>query len=235
MTVKQLDATQIVADTLISITQVISQSLSVQQSLQVDCTNKAPCVVCLQLQAANPLVQCDVLCQCNVSDVDLSQSVTCDFKAIQETTVDVFQSTFMNNLYLASLTGGVNISNLDVNQSVLTTNVTNVFTQLRSDNFQSSIEAVSLNQDVRLIGPGSITALSMQQITSVVMSSLQQLTSVSEVLNQLQTTLIAISSQTTMSAINQVIAIFLMIITVVIVLAITVFTCQNILSLLGNL
>lgn len=235
MTVQQLDATRIVADTLISITQVISQSLSVQQSLQVDCTNKAACVVCLQLKAANPLVQCDILCQCNVSDVDLSQSVTCSFKSIQKASVDVFQQTFLNNLFLASLSKGVNISNLDVKQTVLMNNVTNVFTLLQSDQFQSSIQAVSLDQDVRLIGPGSITALSMQQITNVVMSSLQQSTDVSAALNDLQNTLIALSSQTTMSAINQVIAIFLMIITVIIVLLITVFTCENILSLLGNL
>jgi hypothetical protein len=77
--------------------------------------------------------------------------------------------------------------------------------------------------------------INMQQISKVVMNSLQQSSDLSSVLTDLQTTMIAITSEIAMSAIDQLIAIFLMIISVLLILLLTIFTCQNILSLLTAL
>lgn len=235
MSFQQLDATQIVSDTLISTTQVISQSLAAQQKLEVDCQDKAPCQACQTLQSKYSAVDCTVLCQCTVADVDMSQSITCDFTAIATMDQKVFNDTFLNNLYLASLNKGVSISNLSVKTDVLMQNLENVLTTMQSTNFQSSIQSLVANQDVRLIGPGTIMGVNMQQISKVVMNSLQESSDLSSVLTDLQTTMIAICSEITMSAIDQLIAIFLMIISVLLILLLTIFTCQNILSLLTAL
>jgi hypothetical protein len=251
VTTDQLDVNEVVSNTLISVSQVITQAIGATQLINVQCTkNQKNCNDCVQFWAKkyksenrDPLAQaieetCKYACNCSMSDIDLSQKISCDFKNWQSscTAVD-FYNSFMSNLYLSAYQRQETLPGLNDDNKIkaVQEKVSQVYNELTSSTFQSALTSLQATQVVTLKGPGVLTGVNMQQMVKVVSNVLQSSTTVSKLLNELQELMISLTTQVVNAAINQLIASFIMIGLIVVVLFILYIICSNVFLLIPSL
>lgn len=251
MSSKQIDVNKVISNTIIAVTQVITQTAQASQLINLNCTtNQDNCNTCIRQWVekykeagqdpltANIESACSYVCNCSMQDIDLSQKITCNFTALQNSIDEnTFFNSFKDNLELTMyqednyLPGLGSPANVDAVQK----KVNAVFSELKSNTFQSALQALQATQIVSLEGPGSITSVSMSQMVNVISNSTQSNEQVSTAINELQNALLTMTSAVADAGLTQLIASLLMILAIIIIVIVLIFTCQNFLLLIPSL
>jgi hypothetical protein len=247
----QININKIVSDTLIAVTQVITQGAEAYQLISVNCTdNQTLCTECvsrwatlykkegLDPKAMQIQETCKYVCNCEVNDVNLSQQIVCDFSAYQDNvSSQEFFDSFMSNLYLESYSNNVSLPGLGLesNMEILQKQVSSIFSKLQQDSVQESLQALKTVQLIDLTGAGSVTGVNMTQMVTMVSSVLQTNETIIKEINTLESILLSLTTQITMAGIEQLITSILMIFAVIIILIVMYFIAQNLIQMIPAL
>ena len=247
----QIDVNQLISNTLIAVTQNITQSTYASQLINVNCTtNQQDCNACIafwvnRYKTANQspdndkiAENCKYICNCSLTDVDLTQTVKCNFKSFATVvTENNFFNSFKSNLYIQMNQTDSYIPAIDSssNMDSIQKKVNSIHSALSSDTFQATLQSLQTTQSLSLDGPGSITAVSMSQMVDVVSNALQSNETVNTAINELRDELISMGLQVVNAGLNQLIASILMILAIIVIFIVLFFICQNVITLIPSL
>ena len=251
MSAQQIDVNEIISNTIISVTQNISQTVSASQVLSVNCTkNQQDCNDCVKwwvnkYKEANrdPIdaviaKNCKYACECSVTNLNMSQAITCNFGALVSTvSQNTFFDSFKSNLYIYMHQRDSYIPGLGspANMEVVQKKVNAVFSELKDDKFQQILQSLETSQIVEIEGPSSVTKVTMKQMVNIVSNATQGSQSVNAAINDLESTLMTMTKQVIDAGLNQLIASLLMIIAIIVIFIILFFICQNVITLIPSL
>lgn len=236
MATSVLDVNRAIADSLVNVSQSASQGIQAGQIVDVQCDANARsdrCISCVntwRMRLPNlPLdaIQdtCAFACSCNISDVDLGQVITANFSALLRTNVEQeFWLSFIDNLSLQASRDNLSLGGLNLTPDCKGTDgepdetcmtvrkmVNAIYARMTSDTVQQALQSLSATQIIRLQGPGSITAVSMQQMINMVSAALQTDAVTRSLINDLQTTIIQ-DTQQVLTGTQQIIIILVVVI-----------------------
>lgn len=205
-TLTSLNITRVLADTIVSMTQDISQGIQASQIVSLNCHNtrdpKLPnqpsfqerCAQCVEFWTSRERAAgvtkpdqaeisqtCKYVCSCRIQDVNLRQVVAVNFRSLQETNrQQEFFATFIDNLVLEASAEGVHGLPDPAKIDAVQKKVNEVYELLVSDTVQQSLQSLEAVQVLRLRGPGLISAVDMNQMINMVSTVLQSITFVTE-------------------------------------------------------
>jgi hypothetical protein len=208
-------STQAIVDAYISMAQDLDQAAQVSQILSVNCSSLAKsggCLDCQQLWAAkfkndpssipaggeDEFVEkeCASLCTCNASNINTTQNVNINWQIFANNSTSAsFKNRVINNINQSSSTSstGAVIPNTSEN---LTNAIDGVYTSLKSKTMQTSLQQLQEQQTVSLVGAGSIANVTMKQAQTYVASAILSNSVTASLLSQVETTILAITTQT---------------------------------------
>jgi hypothetical protein len=208
-------STQAVVDAYISMAQDLDQSAQVLQILSVNCSSLAKsggCLKCEEIWATkfkndpssipsggeDEFVQkeCASLCTCNASNINLSQNVNINWQIFANNSTSAsFKNRVVNNINQSTSTSstGAIIPNTSKN---LTNSIDQVYTRLKSTTMQKSLQQLQQQQTVSLVGAGSIANVTMNQAQTYVAAAILSDSVTASLLSQVETTILAITTQT---------------------------------------
>jgi hypothetical protein len=211
MTVGRALSRELVARTLVSLTQDISQGLSIKKIINVNCNIPGQQTVCLEciefhkqeqelLNATIDMTDirqaCTYACDCTVSNVNMTSAVSCDFSSMLSGTItsDQVQSTLETVWQMMSIEDKLPVVDMDNASKVLQTTATKIIDICRSDTFQASVHDLKAKQYVLLRGVGTIHGVTIQEAIHVVEQIIETNQSASSMVDELNTGMITIVS-----------------------------------------
>ena len=212
MSVNRNLSRELVARTLVSLTQDISQGLSIKKIISVNCDIPGQKNVCLECIAFHRREQelfnstidmayiteaCTFACECNVSNVDMTSSVTCDFSSMLSGTItsDQVQSTLETVWQMMSIEDKLPVVDMNNAKTVLQETSVKIIDICKSNTFQASVQDLKAKQYVALIGVGTIHGLTIQEAIHVVEQIIEANQAASAMVTELNIGMITIVSQ----------------------------------------
>lgn len=240
-------STTAVAEAYLSVVQDISQGLSAEQVVAIFCDDpkaKELCNTCVARWAeyreknrTNMSLEdleklCDPLCNCKMSNIKLGQQISVNLSTFMEnTTADSFSNTVMESLaQKASQQGGGFFEIGDRTSNTIET-ITKLYSEMRSDTFQSSMEDLRAMQTVVLSGPGNVFSVDMTQTLDYVSAILQSNSGTSSILQELSVNILQLSTQVANAGLAQLIAWIVRIVVLIIILTVLFYAINLILQI----
>ena len=212
MSVSRDVSRELVARTLVSLTQDISQGLSVKKIISVNCNipgQKTVCQDCIEFhqreqELFNATIDmeyikqaCTFACNCSVSDVDMTSSVSCDFQSMVSGTVtsNQVQSSLETVWQMMSIEDKLPIVDMDNTSKLLQETSVKTIDICKSDTVQASVQDLKAKQYVALLGVGTIHGVTIQEIIHVVSQIIETNQEASSMITDLNIGMITIVSQ----------------------------------------
>lgn len=242
----QVNVAKVLADTIISVTQDLTQGTSATQIVSIDCSsdnegwNRAKaCTDCIAFWTNRSKYngdnqseeQCNFVCSCEIDDINLQQQITCNFVALQTTVNETtFFESFMSNLYLRAERKELYLPGIESSDSInsLSASITSIYNKLRQQTMQSALQSLATVQVVTLKGPGLITGVNMKQMVDMVSNVLQSSAVLTEDITNIESDLLSLTTLISLAAIEQLIVSIVMILAVMILIIALVFLIKMI-------
>lgn len=191
------------ARTLVSLTQDISQGLTIKKIVSVNCDipeQQKVCLDCIEfhkqeqelfnatIDMASIEQACTYACGCNVSDINMTSTVSCDFSSLLSGTItsDQVRSTMETVWQMMSIEEKVPTIDMEKARAVLQNTSTKMLSICRSDTFQSSVQDLKAKQYVVLRGKGTIHGVTIQEAIHVVEQIIETNEAATVMVNDLQ-------------------------------------------------
>jgi len=188
--------TNAVAIAYLSITQDITQGILSNQILQVNCNNtqaKEYCLECtnywLDYNKNNPNNKlsteqinsaCDVICTCNLDNITMDQQITVDFTSYLVANSEHFEKLVLDNIAQQAVANDTTVS-LGVSKST----INDLYTAIRSNTTQESLQGLETLQIISLSGPGSLVHVDMKSAINYVSNVLITNTETRDIMKKL--------------------------------------------------
>lgn len=225
---------QSVAEVYLAICQDIAQGASAQQNIVVNCSDINSKNLCLECVTRNKNMNktpqqvgqaCTMLCNCNVSNVNLSQNIVYNSRLFMEyTNVADFANMVYNNIAQRADRAQTGITLVSDKLTNANETITRLFTSMKSKSFQQAMENIQQLQTVSLSGPGNIYAVNMKQAVKFVSTILQTNSQTSSIITDLQSNILQLSTQITAAGFDQLIRIIIRIVMAIIILMLLFYT-----------
>lgn len=231
---KKIKAGQVVAEAYLYVTQDISQGVNSSQIVSIDCLNDKEvaqkCLDCGKAVAdmvyekggtqeeadAEVKKLCIEPCQCNMEDINLTQTITVNFDAINGANAkQLFTQSVENSIYNEAnqQTKGLTFGNRDK----VVSNISNqIFEKLKLSNVSTSLQQLKNIQVISLKSPGNLTAVNAKQAIDYVSTVLQSSSETSNLITQLETEILNASAQVTKTGLKQLAVLMVLIFMVII-------------------
>lgn len=200
-------ATNVVTDVFIDITQNISQGLSSSQNLNVDCNsngsgqNCLDCIKAWKKVSNNPNIAekvCNSVCGCTVKNINMDQNIILDLQVWQEyKNKDEFIKKINDSINQSAYSSGQSLYSIGDRQSNISNVLNNLYTSMKSDTFMNAIQSVKTLQIISLEGSGSIVNVNLNDFMEYFGQILQTNDSTSSVINQLDLSMIELTTKVT--------------------------------------
>jgi hypothetical protein len=239
---QQVDVCTLISDTIVSVTQDISQGLQASQIISVDCSQSDKSDVCLDcVQTLSDLQknqgedvdqtwiqeQCKSTCICEVSEADINAHISCNFSALLDKNMEAkFVTAFKNNMYLDAQQKNSSFPGMASNQEVLDVSISKVFQKLNSETIQTSLQSIQTLQNINLKGPGEVKAINLSLMVTMVSTVILKSSEMQESLNDLTTIITTKIMQTTQSGFSYLILRMIQILVIVVLGAMFGFIIQ---------
>lgn len=226
-----------VTDAYISISQDFSQSAEIGQVISVNCTEgkkAGGCLACetrwkglidknpsaIPSEGADKFIEksCSYMCDCNLSDIDLSQRININWKIFAEaSTSDKFQTLVKDSLaqQAKAKSKPLNFGNKESNINKV---INNVYTHLKSDTMQKALQALQDQQQLIFSGAGSLASVTMTQASNYIANTLLLDSQMTDLLTEMETNVLQASTEVTNAGLAELALLLLRIIAFVIVL-----------------
>lgn len=204
-----IDTTRVVVQTILNISQDISQGVTSQQLINVNCGKKSDtCNKCIMTAKKYGLGTGDYsdicgICFCTLENVNLSNIITVDFEALQLSTQENFNQQIVNSItqqlasqkkYYNSSAGGKDPLTL------LNDSSKNVWKAVQDNSFMESLQELKAFQVVSLENPNtSLINVDMELAINFISNILQSNKETSSAIDTLNSQIIQISNQSSMS------------------------------------
>ena len=249
MSNKSYSTTKVVTDAYLAVTQNLSQSLEAQQLLALRCDSPekaSNCEKCLTWwdqhrgnfnkspkQAWPDFVNgmCAPVCNCHVNDLTMGQTITINFSSFLKSGA---QKQFFNQIknslaQKASQNGG----GLPSDQTSNISDTSNdLYTAMRNETFQSSLQGLSAMQVVSVQGPSSVVTVNLTQAIDFISNMIESNSVVNNAVNNLDNKILEISSRITTGSMNEIIEWIIQIVLFVIILVVLFFSIDLIIDTL---
>lgn len=233
---ESISSSKIVAEAYLYVCQTASQGVYNSQIVSIDCNdndvNKA-CIDCIALMhnlgtqrnlseseiKKNIEDNCNIACNCNLSNVDLKQIISVDFSIFQQSkSAENFSTAIKNVLFnkVYQENGALATDNMVQNINKISSEL---YQRMNTSSFQNAIQSLS-NMQFLQVKYGSASYIEMQQAINVISEILQSSVQTSDIVNNLQTEIITASSQMIKAGFNELIVLIMLIIAIVLVIAI---------------
>jgi hypothetical protein len=243
------DASYIVTDALLAITQSIGQNYVSDQIVSIECNNDPSsnyCVNCINgvkniLKDPKDIEEvCSMSCKCNVDNIKLSSQINLNMDAFFSSDVkEDFRNQVMNSISQRAESSKTDIFGVIDNRNTnLVENIDKIYASMRTGSFQSDMSLMKTLQTVILKNPGSAVNIDMTQVSNFISKIIKTNKDTSQTLNDLQTSIIQITTQITNAGISQLIIWMvrcILIVFVIIVLAYGINVVFQIYSLYVNI
>lgn len=221
--VNNISITKAVAESYLNITQDIAQGTYNTQVVGIDCTQAQDvCLQCIQgikdafdkaksnIPNSDITEMCHGVCTCDIHDIKLDQQISVNFSAFQKlATFESFKTGIMNSIYTQAKQsgGGINFYgiNSDDTTTILNKSIQNIYSSVQQDSFQSIIQSLKTLQNVELSGAGEIANVDMVIAVDFISKIVQNDSSMSQDIQQLESAILSASTQVTQSGLAQVI------------------------------
>lgn len=202
---------QAISEAYLSITQDVSQGVYALQLVSLDCGGKTGenCLNCIssikELKDKTSDI-CKPVCECSISNIDLSQQISVNFSSFMESKDSKdFQNNLLNSIYIQAQQTK-NPLNFDNKMTDITTNVNKIYTEMRTEKFQSSIQSLRTMQIVSLRGAGNISTVNTKLAINFISDILLNNSTISKAATDLTNTIVNSTYQAANAGINQVIS-----------------------------
>ena len=223
-----VDVINIVAQTVISTTQIVAQGLSAYQIISVTCDIET-CDKCKKDH--EEIVQiCDHICNCKLQNIDLKQHMKCNFSNLLLIENDVFVNTFIDNLCVAISEKQQHVDTTELKE-LHTKTITNIFTELQSNSMQTALQSLAVTQVITLKSGGIITGVNMVTMVDMVSTILMRSENITKLTTKLTVDLETII-KIVQAGLNQVIIAIIEIICCVAIITIFIY-CISLMFQLG--
>jgi hypothetical protein len=140
---------------------------------------------------------CTFACGCNVSDITLDSSVSCDFSSLMSATVTSAQtqSTLETVWQMMSIEDKLPVIDMANSASVFESTSTTLLDICRSDTFQVSVQDLKATQYVALRGVGTIHGVTIREAIHAVEDIIQSNQAASNMVTDFHTEMLTIVSQ----------------------------------------
>ena len=201
--------TNAVADAYISITENINQTFTDIQSIGVNCDN-SEYNNCLKNVSVNipDIKQATNLCnliECKIGQIKMDQRVNLNMNSF--TTVD-FQQEFIEKVknslaqQAQQQDSALSFSNSTTN---IDTTLTNLYTKIKSKDFQDQISQLNNQQNMFLLGGGHILNADLSQVTEYISNQVQIFPSIQTELKDLESNILQESMEISEAGLNELI------------------------------
>lgn len=244
---ESISSSKIVAEAYLYVCQTSSQGVYNNQIVSVNCDDNvvnSACTDCISLMynlgtqrnlseseiKKNIEDNCNIACNCNLSNVNLKQIISVDFSIFQESkSAETFSTAIKNVLFnkVYQENGALSTNNMVQNIDKISTEL---YQRMNTSSFQNAIQSLS-NMQFLQVKYGTASYVEMQQAINVISEILQSSVQTSDIINNLQTEIISASSQMIKAGFNELIVIIILIIAIVFVIAIFGFVINLFLQL----
>jgi len=249
MTTKPINVVNVVARSIINITQDITQGTLNEQIVSVDCTSgKDVCQQCLgmyiDLYNLDPLTdtsdrmrrikddECAFACQCSVENVNLTQIIKLDFKTnLKASNLENFKKQLWNELYVSAKQSMVGFQPSSASTTSVNKSITNLYTKLQTDEMQIALASIKTAQTVSFKGPGLITNVSMDMCVDYVAQALLTNDSITSDISDIKNEIMVMSSEVIKSGLGTLITIMIQLFAVVVGIIALLFLINRVVNL----
>jgi hypothetical protein len=222
-----------IAKAYLSIVQTASKSSNVTQILDINCSssNNESCLNCYkemkQLNLGNDAIStiCKNLCECNISNIDISQNVSIDFKSFQDSkSAQTFKNEIMNNMFLEAKKEGTSLffDPEGSRQTTINNSIDNLYTNMITNDFSSAVQS-SLNQQIVKIKANNVYNISLDSLSNITSIVIQNSESINESLNKLVSDITVLNTQILKQGLSEIIKIFVRIIIILVIIIFIIF------------
>ena len=240
-----INVTKVLSRTFLGIHQNVAQGADSTQIMNIDCSDSSTsskCVKCIKktgdlfnepLKHTDEIERlCGFVCDCNVSNINMSQIIRLDLKTTMKTVnTTKFQNRFLSELYYEANQKQVGLFSLKSNLKALNISVSKIYTKMYTKEFMTAIKAVSTLQTLDFKGPGTLTNVDMTILVDFVAVSIQKFETLQSDLVTLVTLITTITTQIVEAGLAQVILRIIQIILVVVIVLLALYCSQLFFSL----
>lgn len=193
-TVDRRTTREMVARTIVSYTQDITQGISAKKIISIDCERKNgdasdrtdSCTKCIKIRKmiqesegdidlAAITSACAFACTCTIADVNQSSNITCNFKVFtgivsKKDAQARLRSTLESVWRIMAVEKKVPLLDFskESNVSMLSDSATSILEECASDKFQKTVQSLGTSQIVQLNSPGLIRGINLTQVVDMV-------------------------------------------------------------------
>lgn len=215
--VKNIEITNIlqaISEAYLSITQDVSQGVYALQMVSLDCGGETSenCLSCIsstkKLTNDSKIISdtCKPVCDCSISNIDLSQQISVNFSSFMENSSEAdFQSKLLNSIYIQAQQTN-NPLNFQNKMTEITNNINIIYNEMRTESFQNSIQSLKSTQIVSLKGAGNITTVNQQFAIDFISNILMSNSTISKAASELTNSVINSTYQVINAGLNKLIS-----------------------------
>jgi hypothetical protein len=243
-------ATKAVTSAYIALAQDLAQSVNVYQIASVDCSSGAKgdgCLTCEKYwgdfyiknpkqndSTSNVTNECKQLCDCDMTDVNMSQNINVNFSTFANTSTKADFATQINNSIAQQTKQKGSTLTMIGDTSKNITNISNsIYDTLKTSAVQSSLQKLQDQQVVTLVGAGSSATVSLTQANKFVASVLMNNSQTSSMISKLDNEILQMSTQVASAGLAQLAMWVVRLIALVVILVFLLYSVDLIFDILG--
>lgn len=209
-------AVDIVTNAYLAITQVAAQGSVATKSIGVNCSRvdgKQACLDCLntvrtsdtKIDYENIRKLCVPMCECRIENVDMSQNLNYNFSTSMDADLKTkFTNEVVNNFkQVTKQTGDTFVK--DSSKSVMKS-AENIFENMQTGSFQSSLQAIVADQNLFINGRGLIRNVSLDESFNVISKLVASSDDLADDLTALESTIMEASTQVAQAGLGELIS-----------------------------
>lgn len=217
-----MTSSRIVTQAYLNITQNITQGITNEQLVNIDCgKDTSTCLDCVEnakKYGLNVDKVCNI-CFCRFENIDMENIISIDFDAfLNSSTEDSFQNQIENSLTQNAVQTGTRLFNTDEGLRTLSENSNRIYNEMRTESFQTSLQELRNFQVINMVGQNSsIINVDMDIAIEFISAALLDNTNISNILNDMQTQILQMTTEVIKGGFSMIISWIVTIVTLIII------------------
>jgi hypothetical protein len=183
-----------IAKSFLSIVQTSAKSTNTTQLLEIKCNDKddTSCNDCYKISKDyfnndEVLKICKPLCECNISNINMTQNVTINFESFQgEESKQTFQTEVMNNIFMEAKKSGTELffDSSGNRQANIYKSIDTLYNNMVTSNFNLAIQQ-AVSAQTLIIKSNNVYNITLDSLVNITSLIVQNSESISDSLNSL--------------------------------------------------
>jgi hypothetical protein len=183
-----------IAKSFLSIVQTSAKSTTTGQLLEIKCNdeNDTSCTDCYKITKDyftndEVLKICKPICECNISNINMTQNVTINFESFQgEESKQTFQTEVMNNIFMEAKKSGTELffDSSGNRQANIYKSIDTLYNNMVTSNFNLAIQQ-AVSAQTLIIKSNNVYNITLDSLVNITSLIVQNSESISDSLNSL--------------------------------------------------